>query len=198
MKFISMTAGALIALAGAAAAETYVLDPEHTEVRFSWNHAGLTTQHGEWADVSGEINFDSSDATATTAKIDIDPASIYTGLEALDDHIKSETFFDVETYPTITFTSTSAQQTGAERMQLIGNINVKGQDVPAVLNVKLVFQGAHPLGAFIEYYEGEWIGIEATSSLLRSELGVGEFAPLTSDAVQLEISAEMRAGGWPE
>ena len=62
----------------------------------------------------------------------------------------------------------------------------------------MTFQGAHPLGAFIEYYEGEWIGAEATADLLRSELGVGQFAPLTSDAVRLEISTEMRAGGWPQ
>jgi len=103
----------------------------------------------------------------------------------------------VKNHPQITFVSGEAVQTGADTLRLTGDITVKGQSAPATLDVTLTFMGSHPLGGFADYYKGEWIGVEATSTVLRSELGVGLFAPLTSDAVRLEISAEMRAGGWP-
>lgn len=198
MLLRSFVAATAIFAGSAAISETYVLDSSHTEVVFSWNHAGLTTQRGEWTSVSGEIDFDPADVAATAARVEIDANSLHSGFEALDVELKGEGFFDVESNPTITFTSTSAVQTGAQSMRLSGDLVVKGQTVPAVLDVDLVFQGEHPLGGFFDYYQGEWIGVEATSTLLRSEVGVGQFAPLTSDVVHLEISAEMRKGGWPE
>ena len=198
MKRLILATTAALALSGAAFAESYVLDSSHTEVRFSWNHAGLTTQTGEWTNVSGTIDFDPADGAATKAVIEIDAASLHTGFAALDTELKGATFFDVENHPTITFVSTSAVQTGAKAMRLTGDITVKGESAPAVLDVALTFEGAHPLGEFFDYYKGEWLGAEAVSTLLRSDLGVGAFGPLTSDEVQLEISAEMRAGGWPE
>ncbi|WP_107497063.1 YceI family protein [Thalassobius sp. I31.1] len=192
-----MTSAALLMAASGAIAETYVLDPTHTEVRFYWNHAGLTEQHGEWLGIAGTIEFDADNVTATSADITIDPASIHTGVVALDDELKGEMFFNAEAYPEIRFTSTSAVQTGAETLRLIGDLTVKDNTHSAVLDVNMKFMGTHPLGGYFDFYQGEWIGVEATSSLLRSEYGVGLYAPLTSDVVRLEISAEMRAGGWP-
>ncbi len=199
MKTITtISAGILALIGGAAVAETYVIDPGHTEILFKWNHAGLTTQSGEWTRISGEIEFDPENVTATTARVEIDANSLHTGVPELDKHLKAEDFFDVSANPTITFASTRAVQTGAENLRLIGDITVKGTTVPAELDVALVFQGEHPLGSYLDFYKGDWIGVEATGNVLRSELGVGQYAPLTSDVVQLEISSEMRAGGWPE
>ena len=198
MKFLLMTTTALMAMAPAAMAETYVLDPGHTEVRFYWNHAGLTKQSGEWTRVSGTIEFDGVDAANTKANIKIDASSLHTGVEDLDGVLSGADFFDVETYPTITFTSTSAVQTGADTMRLIGDLTVKDTTVEVALDVTRTFQGPHPLGGAIPYYEGTWLGVEANSTLLRTNHGVGPYAPLVSDEILLEISAEMRAGGWPE
>jgi len=198
MKFFLTIATALMAMATAAMAETYVLDPGHTEVRFYWNHAGLTKQSGEWTRVSGSIEFDRENPAATKAVIEIDASSLHTGVEDLDGVLSGPDFFDVETYPTITFTSTSATQTGADTMRLIGDLVIKDTTVEVALDVTLTFEGTHPLGGAIPYYEGTWLGVEATSTLLRTNHAVGLYAPLVSDEVLLEISAEMRAGGWPE
>lgn len=195
MKFLSTTAFALV-IAAPVIAETYHLDPTHTEVRFYYNHAGLTEQSGEWTGVKGTVDFNPEDVNATTASITIDAKSLHTGVGPLDDHLKSADFFEVATYPEITFTSTSAVQTGAETLRLIGDLTVKDQTKPATLDVNLTFMGEHPLGGFFDYYQGDWVGVEANGTLLRSEYGVGMFAPGTSDTVRLEISAEMRAGGW--
>jgi len=198
MKHILSLTTAMITLASAGMAETYVLDPGHTEVRFYWNHAGLTKQSGEWTNVSGTIEFDGVDAAATKADIKIDAASLHTGVEDLDAILSGPDFFDVETYPTITFTSTNAVQTGADSMRLYGDLKIKDTTVEVALDVKRTFEGQHPLGGFFEYYEGTWLGAEATSTLLRTNHGVGLYAPITSDEILLEISAEMRSGGWPE
>ncbi|MGB0901842.1 YceI family protein [Halocynthiibacter sp.] len=198
MKNLMTTAAALIFAASGVLADTYEIDPTHTEVRFYWDHAGLTEQHGEWLNISGSIDFDAEDVAATQVNITIDPASIHTGVVALDDELKGEAFFNAEAYPEIRFVSSSAVQTGAETLRLTGELTVKDNTHPAVLDVNMKFMGTHPLGGYFDYYQGEWIGVEATSSLLRSDYGVGQYAPLTSDIVRLEISAEMRAGGWPE
>jgi polyisoprenoid-binding protein YceI len=195
--FLALTT-ALMAIGSAGMAETYVLDPGHTEVRFYWNHAGLTRQSGEWTKVSGTIDFDGVDAANTKADIKIDAASLHTGVEELDTILSGADFFDVETYPTISFTSTSAVQTGANTMRLIGDLKIKDTTVEVALDVRRTFQGTHPLGGAIPYYEGTWLGAEASSVLFRTNHGVGLYAPLVSDEVLLEISTEMRAGGWPE
>jgi len=198
MKYFLTLTTALMAMATAAMAETYVLDPGHTEVRFYWNHAGLTKQSGEWTNVSGTIDFDGVNAAATKVEIKIDATSLHTGVEDLDAILSGPDFFDTDTYPTITFTSTSAVQTGAKEMRLIGDLKIKDTTVEIALDVNLTFEGSHPLGGFFEYYEGTWLGAEATSTLLRTNHGVGLYAPITSDEILLEISAEMRAGGWPQ
>ncbi|CUH41640.1 hypothetical protein RUM4293_00517 [Ruegeria atlantica] len=87
-------------------------------------------------------------------------------------------------------------QTGASTLQMIGDLTIKDQTKPATLEIDLTFMGEHPLAGFFDYYKGDWVAVEAAGQLLRSEYGVGMFAPGTSDLVQLKISAEMRAGGW--
>lgn len=190
--------GALVAFAFGSTgfAAEYKLDPGHTEVRFYWDHAGLTEQSGEWGEVNGTIIFDPENVEATSVSLEIPAASVDTGVTGLDDHLKSADFFEAETYPTITFQSTGVKQASANSVVLTGDLTVKDNTKPIELDVELTFQGQHPLGGFFEYYQGEWIAIEATGTLLRSDFGVGKFAPLTSDRIRLEIAAEMRQGGW--
>ncbi|MCG7518194.1 YceI family protein [Ruegeria sp. Ofav3-42] len=195
MKPLHATALA-IALATPAVAETYHFDQGHTEIRFYYNHAGLTEQSGEWTAVAGTVEFDPENVTATSADITIDASSVETGWGPLNDHLKSSDFFDIETFPEIRFVSTSAVQTGSSTLRMIGDLTIKDQTKPAALEIDLTFMGAHPLASFFDYYKGEWVGVEASSQLLRSDYGVGMFAPGTSDMVDLKISAEMRAGGW--
>ena len=194
----NLIAAALVSLSfsGAAFADVYKMDPGHTEVRFYWNHAGLTEQSGEWGKVDGEIEFDRDNIEATKVTIEIDAASIDTGVADLDKHLRSADFFDVEKHPKITFVSTSAKQTGAKSVLVTGDLSIKDTTNPVEVDVELVFEGENPLGGFFDYYKGEWIGVHASGTLVRSDFGVGMFAPLTSDRIRLEIATEMRKGGW--
>jgi polyisoprenoid-binding protein YceI len=143
--------------------------------------------------VEGTVEFDPNDLDATTVNVTIKADSVHTGFEALDTHLKSADFFEVETYPEITFVSNGVQRTGPQSIRLTGDLTIKAQSRPMSIDVELLHQGPHPLGQFIEHYQGEWLGIAASGNLLRSDYGVGMFAPMTSDLIRLEISIELKA-----
>jgi polyisoprenoid-binding protein YceI len=193
MRNLSLAMVGALFLCAPAGAATFGFDAGHTEIRFYWDHVGVSEQSAEWDVVEGKIDFDPNDLAATTVNITIKADSIHTGFEALDTHLKSADFFEVETYPEITFASTAVQQTGKQSIRLTGDLTIKGQSRPISVDVDLLHQGPHPLGQFIEHYQGEWLGVAASGTLLRSEYGVGMFAPLTSDRIRLEISIELKA-----
>ena len=180
-------------MAALADGKTYALDPGHTEVRFIWNHAGVSDQGGRWDKVEGTVNFDPGDIGATKISVTVDPNSVNTGVEGLDKHMVSGDIFDTAKFPEISFTSTETVQTGPSEAQVIGDLKIKDVTLPIVLDVKLVHMGEHPLGQYIDYYKGDWVGVRATGRLLRSKFNVGYAAPLTSDLIRLEISSEMKA-----
>lgn len=177
-------------------AETYSFDPGHTQVQFHYNHAGLSEQSGEWKVIGGSVEFDAENIDATSVNVTIDASSIDTGVTALNEHLKSEDFFEVEKYPEITFSSTGVKQTGTNTITVTGDLTIKDKTLPTSFDFTLNHNGPHPLGGFFEYYEGQWIGVQGGGVLLRSDYGLGMFAPTTSDRVRLAISAELRAGGW--
>jgi len=198
MRKFLLAVAATAALSAPAWAETYHLDPGHTDVRAFWNHVGVSEQSIRWDSVAGTVDFDIEKPTETKISVTVESASINSGYTPLDDHLKNADFFEVDKNPEITFTSTKAVQTSAKGLQLTGDLTIKGNTKSVVLDVELVHRGKHPLGAFIPYYEGEWIGVKASGSLLRSNFGLGMFAPMTSDRIKLVINSEMRAGGWPK
>ena len=184
-----LLAGLVAAPAGAA---TYKFDPGHTEVRAVWDHAGVSEQSARWGKVDGTIDFDPDNVGATTVSVTIDAASVNSGVQKLDQHLQSADFFEVETYPEITFESTEVIKTGPESVRVIGDLTIKETTRPMAFDVELVHRGDHPLGQFMDRFKGEWLGIRASGELLRSEFGVGFGAPMVSDLIRLEISTEMQ------
>ncbi len=194
--FTTSVLAAFLFVSAPAMAETFHLEKSHTDIRFFWDHAGVSEQSGRWNTLEGTVKFDEEDAAATKVEVKIDAASVNTGVEGLDKHLRNADFFEVDKYPEIKFVSTSATQVSANGLKVEGDLTIKDTTKPITLDVKLIHKGAHPLGKFIPHYEGDWIGIKAEGTILRSDFGVGMFAPLTSDRVRLVINSEMKAGGW--
>ncbi len=182
----------ILAFGAPATAATYSFHPGHTEVRFYWSHAGVSEQSGEWGTVTGSVEFDQDNFGATTVSVTIQADSVNTGVSRLDDDLRSERFFDTAEYPEITFVSTGATQTGPKSVRVTGNLTIKGITHPLMLDVDLVHFGGHPIGQFSPTFEGKWLGIRATGTLIRSAFGVGFGAPLNSDQIRLVISTEMK------
>lgn len=192
MRIFGMALACVLVFGASAAAATYSFHPGHTEVRFYWNHAGVSEQSGEWGSVTGFVEFDQENLEATTVSVTIRADSVNTGVSRLDEDFRSERFFDAVKYPEITFASTNTTQTGPKSVRVTGDLTIKGITRPLVLDVDLVHFGDHPLGQFSQSYTGTWLGIRATGTLIRSEFGVGFGAPLNSDRIRLEISTEMK------
>lgn len=178
-----------------AQAATYEFDPDYTEVRFYYDAQGLTMQSGEWGNVTGSAEFDGEDLSTIKVSVMVAADSVYTGSTALDGHLKSADFFEVEKFPTITFESTGVRRSGPSSVVLMGNLTIKDITKPVELDVTLNHIGPHPLAAFFDKYKGEWLGITASGLLLRSEWDLGLGAPITGDRIRLEIFAEMKSVG---
>lgn len=180
-------------MSGAAAAETYSFDKGHTEIRFLWNHVGLSEQSGEFREYDGTIVWDKDKIENSKIDVSIKVASMDTGVKALDDDLLSENYFDAAKFPLITFKSTSVKQTGVDRGRVTGDLTIHGVTRPAQLDVRLLFQGDHPLAGFFKSYAGApYAAFSARGEVLRSAFGVARSVPLVSDRIQIVIETEMR------
>ncbi|MEO0980483.1 MAG: YceI family protein [Pseudomonadota bacterium] len=168
---------------------TYKTDAGHTEVRFGWDHAGVSRQHGEFDRAEGILAIDPADPASATLEVTIDAASVSTGVGPLDDHLKNADFLVVEEHPTIRFVSTSVTPTGDTTADVAGEVTLRGVTVPVTLQVELIHQGPHPVAKFIDYYKGDWLGFHATTEIDTAPFG---FA-LPVGPLSIDISTEMRA-----
>ncbi len=185
MKII---AALLTAIAGALtfsahAADRYVLDPGHTYPSFTIDHLGFSVMSGRFNQSEGSLVID---RTGDKSRLDvvIAAASIDTGHDKRDEHLRNEDFFDVEKYPTITYTSRSVSWNGQNRATVQGELSMHGVTRPVTLDVSSIRCGRHP---FKQVYV---CGFDATTTLNRSDFGMTSYAGAVGDEVQIRIEAE--------
>lgn len=109
---------------------TWKVDGAHTNVGFSVKHMMVSKVKGEFTGVEGTIEGDPENLSNAKVDIKIDNASINTGNEDRDNHLKSEDFFNVEKNPSITFSSTKITETGSNEYDVTGDVTVKGITKP--------------------------------------------------------------------
>ena len=190
IRTATLILAATLLSAPAMAAETYMTDQGHTEVLFGWSHAGVSMQHGEFTVANGTLTLDPDNVENSKLEVTIDAASVSSGFEALDKHLKSADFLEVETYPEITFKSTSVKQTGDKTADVTGDLTIHGVTKPATLAVTLTHRGPHPLGQFIDYYKGNWAAFSATTVIEDHQaFGVGGFS---TGPISIEINTELK------
>ena len=176
-----------------ALADTYRIDKDHTEVRFSWDHLGMSRQSGRFLDVTGRISFDPDRPEDSTVDVTIRLDSLQTGVPALDDVLlRTRDFFDAEKHPTIHFKSSVVTLTTAKTANVTGDLTINGITKPVVLSVVWNFSGDHPLASVNPTYTGVYAsGFSAKTQILRSEWGITRTIPLVSDEIRITIEAEL-------
>lgn len=183
---------------GWAAPETYSFDKTHTEVRFSWNHLGLSRQSGRFLDVGGSLEFDPERPEASRVEVVIKIPSLSTGVKELDTVLKSKEFFDAEANPIATFRSTEVVRTGDKGARVSGDLTISGITKPAVLDVVWNFAGEHPLSKINPVYAGTYYtGFSARTQLRRSDWGITRTIPFVSDEIRISIEAELKRTSAP-
>jgi polyisoprenoid-binding protein YceI len=120
------------------------LDPSHSSIEFAVRHMGLSTVRGRFTEFDAEIESDSEGAP-THVELTIDVASITTGDENRDNHLRSGDFFDVEKHPKIRFVSTNVEEQG-DSYQLEGDLTIRGTTKPVTLDVDLAPARPDPFG----------------------------------------------------
>jgi polyisoprenoid-binding protein YceI len=168
-------------------AGTWSIDPVHSEVGFAARHMMVSKVRGRFRTFSGQI-VTGADPLGSSVTAEIDLSSIDTGNEQRDAHIKSADFFEVETYPTMTYRSTGVRRHG-DGFVLDGKLTLKGvtKDVP--LTLELNGFGPDPYG-------GTRAGFTATGEINRSDFGVSFNAVMetggavVSDKITLHLEIE--------
>jgi polyisoprenoid-binding protein YceI len=154
---------------------TWQIDTAHTVVSFTGKHMMITKVRGIFKGVTGTIEYDEADPTRGAVEVTIPAATVETGMEPRDNHLRSADFLDVENYPTLTFRSTSVEPKG-ERWEITGDLTIRGVTRPVVL-------ATEALGVVKGMDGRRHAGFEATTKIKRSDWG-------------LTWNVGLEAGGW--
>lgn len=104
----------------------WVLDPEHTQVGFAAQHLMVATVHGRFTRFDADVTLDPDQPERSHVAARIDAASLDTGNEERDRHLRSAAFLDVEQFPHIEFASTQIAQVGPDSFWLRGDLSIHG------------------------------------------------------------------------
>lgn len=175
---------ALVATGAQSAPEKYNLDASHSQIVFSYNHLGFSTTWGMFSGFEGEIMFDAEAPASSSVSVDMPLQSMLTGWEERFAHFMTPDFFDANDDSIVSFTSTSIEVTGDSTALITGDLSINGVSKSVVLDAVLNQSGDHPMAG------KPWLGFNATTKLLRSDFGVGKFAPYVGDELDVMISIE--------
>lgn len=185
MKSVVAAAALALTASGAyAAAEKYTLDASHSQVLFSYNHLGFSTTWGMFSGFEGEIMLDQGSPANSSVTVSMPVKSMFTGWEQRDNHFMSSDFFDAKDGDMVTFVSTNVRMTGEDTAVITGDLSMNGVTKPVSLDAVLNQMAVNPLN------QKDWVGFNATTTVLRSDFGLSAYAPAVSDEVQVQISIE--------
>ena len=185
MSLRTLALAALLSLSSVAfAAQPYTIDPTHTQVEFTYSHFGFSNITGRFDQVESEFLFDPANPEASSVKVTIPVASLDTGVDKLDQHLLAADFFDAAQFPTATFESTGVTVSGEGTLAVAGNLTIHGVTRPVVMDVAINKIGEHPMRKVPA------AGFDATTTILRSDYGVGGYVPVVGDEVRIDITVE--------
>ena len=171
---------------------TWNLDPTHTTVGFSAKHMMITTVRGTFSDVKGTIVIDGASPDRSTVEAEIGVASISTGVEQRDGHLRSPDFLDADGFPAITFRSRrieGALAVPGDRFKVVGDLTIHGTTREVTLDASYEGKGQDPWG-------GERVSFSASTRIDRRDFGLTwnqvleAGGVLVSNEIKLEIEAQ--------
>jgi polyisoprenoid-binding protein YceI len=195
---ISATALAAVLSLPAAATSTWQIDPNHSAAQFAVRHLAISTVRGAFTKVSGTIQFDDKDIAKSSVDVTIDAASVDTRVEGRDKDLRSDHFFDVEKYPTLTFKSTKVEQVEVGKLKVTGDLTIHGVTKQVVLDVE------GPTAAVKDPWGNQRAAANATTKINRQDFGVKWNAKMDNggwvvgDDVTITIDVEMVQKGAPK
>ena len=182
---------ALMTLPASAATSTWQIDPAHTAAQFSVKHLAISTVRGGFSNVKGTVILDDADVSKSSVDVTIDVSTVDTRTPDRDKDLKSDKFFDVAKYPTMTFKSTKVEQAGAGKLKVTGDLTIRGTTKSVVLDVD------GPTAPVKDPWGNQRSAVTATTKINRQDFGVKWNATMDNggvvvgDEVSITIDAEM-------
>jgi polyisoprenoid-binding protein YceI len=182
-KPLILAAALLFAGNAFAAPVSYKIDPNHTNVLASWDHFGFSRPSANFGQADGTIVYDADNIGQSSVKVTLPLTGLNAFVADFDAHLRSKDFFEADKYPDANFVSTKVEAAGSNKLRVIGDLTMHGVTKPVVLDVTLNKSGAGRDGQ-------PRIGFDATTTIKRSDFGLGLFAPKVSDEVNIRITTE--------
>ena len=182
---------AALTLPASAGTTTYQIDPRHSSAGFGVTHLMLSTVRGEFHGVTGTVVVDDADISKSSVNVTIDATSVDTREPDRDKHLKSEAFFDVAKYPTITFQSTKIGRNADGTLKVTGDLTIRGVTKTAVLTATL------PRAPIKDPWGLQRTAASANTKINRQDFGVAWNQKLDSggvvvgDDVNITLDVEM-------
>jgi len=170
---------------------TWSVDPSHTHIEFAVRHLMISTVKGRFAEFSGTVQMDPADLTTAQLKVAIDVASLDTRVADRDNHLRSADFFDVATYPSLTYVSRRVEKDGDD-YRIVGDLTIRGVTREIPLAVSLEGQAKDPWG-------NQRMAFAATTKINRADFGLTWNAALEAggvvvgEEVRISIDVELIA-----
>ena len=181
----------LLVLPSLVSAETWSIDPEHSNLGFKIRHMMVSNVKGNFPAFSGTVEIDDKDITRSKVEVNIETASINTNIKKRDEHLRSPDFFDVAKYPVMTYVSTKVEKTGTDKLRVVGNLTLHGITREVALEVE------GPTAAFKDPWGNLRRGAAATARINRRDFGLNwngvieSGGVLVGEEVAIELELEM-------
>ena len=181
----------VLSLPADAAASEWRIDPQHSSAQFSVRHMAISTVRGAFSKVNGTIVLDDKDISKSTVDVTIDVSTVDTREPARDNDLRSEKFFDVAHFPTMTFKSKKVEQIAPGKLKVTGDLTIRGTTKEVMLDVD------GPTAPVKDPWGNVRAAVTATSKVKRQDFGVKWNATLDNggvvvgDDVNITIDTEM-------
>ncbi len=190
MKKIKLFFITLLALSSNASlcAQTWKSDPVHSQLTFTIKHLLISNVSGVFGDFNIILTANRADFSDAGILLAAKATSVNTGVDKRDGHLRSADFFDVDTYPDLTYTSTSVEKLSSTTYKVHGNLTMHGITKPVELEVE------HGGTITNSKSKKEVAGFKITAQVNRSDFGIGSgFASsVISDEVRIIANVEMQ------
>jgi polyisoprenoid-binding protein YceI len=186
MKKVTLFLSAFLVLTAFTTANLWKNDDPHSQLGFTVKHLGISDVSGVFNDFDVTVTSSKPDFSDAQFELTANVASIDTRVEARNKHLKSADFFDAETFPTLTFKSSSLKSTGKNTYKLSGDLTLHGITKPVTMDLEYKGTVENPMS------KKQTAGFQVTGTIKRSDfnLGSGFPEPMISDDVRIKADGE--------
>jgi len=188
----------ILLLPAGAATTDWKIDPAHSSAQFSVRHMAISTVRGAFSKVTGAIVLDDKDITKSTVDVTIDVTTVDTREPGRDKDLRSDHFFDVDHFPTMTFKSKKVEQVAPGKLKVTGDLTIRGTTKEVALDVE------GPTAPVKDPWGNQRAAVSATAKINRQDFGVKWNATMDNgglvvgDDVNITIDVEMIKAAPPK